>query len=295
MPVVSLNGIEINYREEGQGEALLLIHNLTSNIEGFEKNISELAKHYRVVAADIRGHGLTTHEEDYGKAASFYTFDNLVDDQLALLDHLGIDKFYLFGQAFWGANTALHLFERVPQRVQGLVVSSASMIISDEKQKPYDVLGEAGRANFLRMYDLARDHGMMAVYRDRLESGQFWGPKVLNSPEILEVFAKAHELTSAAAFVTPPELRASRRVAISHTLRQSQVPALLLLGEDENPKNRQYFIDELRRDYPDLHVLLLPESGHYPTVENPRDFNRALLNFYAGVAQYAPRRGNDPK
>jgi pimeloyl-ACP methyl ester carboxylesterase len=285
MPKISLNGIEINYREAGQGEqTLLLIHNLTSNIDGFDQNVPELAKYYRVVAMDIRGHGRTSHEEDPDKAASFYHFDRMAEDQMALLDHLGINKFWLFGQAYWGANTALHLADRIPERVNGVVISSASMILSDETHKPYDPLGETGRANFLRMHRLAREHGMMAVYQDRLDYGQFWGPKVLGSPEILAVFARAHETTSVTAFVTPPYLTQSRRDRIAATFRQNNIPIMLLVGEDEAAHNRHYFISEMRADIPHIHVMMIPDSGHYPTIENPRDFNQALLDFYAGTA-----------
>lgn len=283
---IELNGITINYRDEGEGEVLLLVHNLTSNIKGFSRNISELSKYYRVIAADLRGHGETTHEEDYDKARAFYTFDNLANDQLALLDHLGVDQFYLFGQAFWGLNTALHLFEKVPGRVKGIAVSSANMIISDEERKPYEALGEEGRKNFLRMHEMARAEGMMAVYNDRLKTGQFWGPRVLNSPDILAEFREAHETTSPVAFVMIPYLREERRVAISTALKKRALPLLLLLGEDEKASNRSYFIDQMRNDYPPTHVMLIPSSGHYPTIENPYDFNRAILNFFAGVSKY---------
>ena len=284
MPNVTLNGIDIHYREQGEGEALLLIHNLTSNIDGFDDNFPELSKYYRVVAMDIRGHGGTTHEEDPEKAREFYNFDRMAEDQIALLAHLGIGAFWLFGQAYWGANTALHLADRIPERVKGVVISSASMIISDEVNKPYDPLGEKGKANFIRMHALAREHGMMAVYQDRLDFGQFWGPKVLNSPEILAVFTKAHETTSVAAFVTPPYLTQSRRDKIAATFRATQIPIMLLVGEDEGAHNRHYFISEMRGDIPHIHVMMIPESGHYPTIENPFDFNMALLDFYAGTA-----------
>jgi pimeloyl-ACP methyl ester carboxylesterase len=284
MPNLKLNGIDIHYREAGEGEAILLIHNLTSNIDGFNGNISELSKYYRVIAMDIRGHGRTTHEEDLEKAQAFYHFDRMAEDQMALLDHLGIDKFWLFGQAYWGANTALHLAGRVPERVKGLVISSASMILSDETHKPYDPLGEKGKANFIRMHALAREHGMMAVYQDRVDSGQFWGPKVLNSPEILAAFAKAHKTTSVAAFVTLPYLSQSRRDKIAATLRAHNIPIMLLVGEDESATYRNNFVAEMRADVPDVHVMIIPDSGHYPTIENPRDFNLALLDFYAGTA-----------
>ncbi len=61
---------------------------------------------------------------------------------------------------------------------------------------------------------------------------------------------------------------------------------MLLVGEDEGVHNRKYFISEMRGDYPDTHVMMIPDAGHYPTIENPRDFNQALLDFYAGVARY---------
>jgi len=102
MPDVRLNGIDIHYREEGEGDALLLIHNLTSNIDGFDANLPELSKYYRVIAMDVRGHGRTTHEEDPEKAQAFYHFDRMAEDQMALLDHLGIGKFWVFGQSYWG-------------------------------------------------------------------------------------------------------------------------------------------------------------------------------------------------
>jgi pimeloyl-ACP methyl ester carboxylesterase len=290
MPRIHLNGIDINYLDEGQGEGkpvLLMVHNLTSNIAGFKYNVGELSKHYRVVAADIRGHGLTTHEEDEEKAKAFYTFDNLANDQVALLDHLGIDKFYLFGQAYWGANTALHLFEKLSDRILGVVISSAYMIPSDDNVKPYEPLGEQGKKNFIRMHQIAREQGMMGVYNDRLTSGQFWGPRVLNSPDILAEFTTAHEQTSATAFVTLPHLPAPKRKAISDCLKRTGVPLMLLLGEDENPNGKLHFIEEMRKDYPATHVIVLPLAGHYPTIENPYDFNRALLNFYAGIAHHS--------
>ena len=289
MPSVHLNGIDINYLDEGQGGAkdtLVMIHNLTSNIAGFKYNIPALSKHYRVIAADIRGHGLTTHEEDETKARDFYTFENMANDQLALLEHLGVGDFYLFGQAYWGCNTALHLFEKASDRVLGLAVSSAYMIISDENSKPYEFLGEEGKKNFLRMHEIARNEGMMGVYNDRLTSGQFWSPTVLDSPDILAEFVPAHEQTSPTAFVTLPHLTGQKRANISRLLNETTVPLLLLLGEEEKPQTRSHFIEEMRRDYPDTHVMVIPNAGHYPTIENPADFNRALLNFFAGVTFY---------
>lgn len=286
MPHIQVNGIDLHYLDQGSGEPLLLIHNLTSNVAGFAGNIPELARHYRVIAPDLRGHGLSAHCESFDEAPGFYTFDNLAEDMAQLLEALGVGRFRLFGQAFWGVSTALSLYQRMPQRVVSIVLAATSMIPSNPGEKPYDKLGEAGRRNFLRMHELARNGGMMAVYQDRLSSGQFWSEKVLGSPAILEAFAEAHRLTSPVAFVQIPHFSHERRAAVCAALRGQHTPLMLLLGEQDS--HNRHSIQAMREDYPDAHIIILPDCGHYPTIENPADFNRALLNFYAGAT---PRAG----
>ena len=281
MPVIKLNGIDVNYIDQGSGPPLLLIHNLTSNIAGFANNIPELAKRYRVIAPDLRGHGYTTHCESYDDAPAFYTFDNIVEDITQLLAALKIDKFLLFGQAYWGVSVACSLFNRFPERVRGMIVAATSMIPCDPGEKPYEKLGQEGKKNFLRMHEQARHEGMMAVYQDRIRSGQFWSEKVRGSPEILKEFAEAHRLTSPVAFVQIPFFSHQRRAEVSVKLEQLQLPLMLLLGEQDS--HNAASIKKMREDYSQTQVVILPDCGHYPTIENPHDFNSALLNFYAGA------------
>jgi 3-oxoadipate enol-lactonase len=287
MAKASVNGIELNYVDAGTGDVLVLIHNLTSDITGFDDNIPELSKHFRVIAADVRGHGLTTHCEDYATAREFYTFDNIVEDLSQLLESLGIGKFFVFGQAYWGANIAMHLYHRFPERVRGLIVASAYIISTDPGVPTYELLEEPGRSNFIRMHKLAREQGMMAVYADRIQYGQFWSERLRADKRLLAKFSDAHRRTSPVAFVTIPHISHERRAAIAAVINGQKVPFMLLLGADDS--NNEQFIAELRSDVPRVHVLLLPESGHYPTSENPLDFNRAVLNFCAGAARFLHR------
>lgn len=287
MPRLAANGIELNYVDEGDGDVLLLIHNLTSDITGFDDNIPALKKHFRVIAADNRGHGLTTHCDDYESARSFYTFDNIVEDLAQLLAHLKIEKFFLFGQAYWGANIAMHLYQRFPDRVRGLIVASSYIISTDEGVPTYELLGETGRNNFVRMHKLAREQGMMAVYDDRLKYGQFWSEKLRSDTRVLAKYAEAHKRTSPTAFVTIPHISHARRAEIARLINAGGVPFMLLLGADDS--NNEQCIAELRGDVPELHTVLVPEAGHYPTAENPHDFNRVLMDFYAGAARYGQR------
>lgn len=281
MPAIHVNDIDLHYLDEGQGEPLLLIHNLTSNVAGFRHNIPVLARHYRVIAPDLRGHGLSTHCEHEALAPDFYTFDQISEDITQLLAALKVDRFWLFGQAFWGVSAALSLFNRFPERVRGIVTAATGMIPTDPGEKPYEKLGEVGKRNFLRMHQLAREQGMMAVYEDRRQSGQFWSRKVLDSPDILAEFAEAHRLTSPLAFVQIPHFSHQRRAQVSAKLEARGLPLLLLLGEQDS--HNAASIKTMRADYSRAQVVMLPDCGHYPSIENAHDFNHALLNFYAGA------------
>lgn len=279
---VRVNGVELNYTDRGKGEVVLLLHNVVSNITALEQNICELEKYYRVIACDLRGHGRTTQHNEQAGAREFYTFENIAEDLTQLLDHLGVDRFNIVGQAYWGVSSAAHLFDRHPDRVGGMMFVSSDLIASpDGNAEPYANLGETAVRNFERMISLAREHGMMAVYEERLKSRTFWGPTVLNSPEILEVFQRLHRETSPVAFANFPRFQQRTVESIVAKLEARRTPVMLLLGAEDS--HNEQMMANMRRLYPGVHIALLPYCGHYVTIENPADFNKAVFNFMSGV------------
>jgi pimeloyl-ACP methyl ester carboxylesterase len=61
MPTVKVNNIDLNYVDRGEGDVLLMIHNVVANVTAYQQNIDVLSRHFRVIACDLRGHGQTTH------------------------------------------------------------------------------------------------------------------------------------------------------------------------------------------------------------------------------------------
>src|SRR5687768_5133960 len=80
------NGVRIRYVEQGQGEPVVLVHGFGNTIEGgwMEPGVFQnVAKSYRVIAFDLRGHGKSGKPHDpaaYGR--------ELPLDIIRLLDHL---------------------------------------------------------------------------------------------------------------------------------------------------------------------------------------------------------------
>jgi pimeloyl-ACP methyl ester carboxylesterase len=94
------NGVRIFYATRGKGEPVVLIHGwlasagLNWELPGIS---ADLAKDFRVIEMDVRGHGLSDtpkKEELYG--------EELVEDVARLLDHLEIKKAHVVGYSMGG-------------------------------------------------------------------------------------------------------------------------------------------------------------------------------------------------
>ncbi|HET9050749.1 MAG TPA: alpha/beta hydrolase [Candidatus Dormibacteraeota bacterium] len=101
--------VELAVRDHPGGEpALLALHGLASNARWWDLVAARLP--YRVVAPDLRGHGLSP------KPDTGYGFDPVRADVVALLDRLGLDRVAVAGHS-WGATVALELASAHPERV----------------------------------------------------------------------------------------------------------------------------------------------------------------------------------
>jgi pimeloyl-ACP methyl ester carboxylesterase len=121
--------VRIHYEEAGSGFPLLLIAGggLNSTIAGLHRGdpfnaIEEFKGEYRCIAADLRnangGHSSGPLEIDR-------PWDAYTDDQIGLMDHLGIDKFMVMGFCI-GGPFIWNLLERAPDRVVAAVLAQPS-------------------------------------------------------------------------------------------------------------------------------------------------------------------------
>jgi pimeloyl-ACP methyl ester carboxylesterase len=104
---------------------LLLLHGLgaTGGIN-FASAFDTLAKHFRVLAIDHRGHGRGV------RAARRFRLEDCADDAVALADALGIDRFIPVGYSMGGPIAQL-IWRRHRHRVDGLVLCATSRSFHD--------------------------------------------------------------------------------------------------------------------------------------------------------------------
>lgn len=107
-------GARIHFTEEGSGEPVVLLHGFAVNADLNWRlpGVTEaLAREFRVISLDLRGHGLSGKPHDpelYGGA--------MVEDVVGLLDHLGTEKAHVVGYSLGGIIT-LKLATTHPDRL----------------------------------------------------------------------------------------------------------------------------------------------------------------------------------
>ena len=105
-----VNGVKIWYAVFGEGQPVIMLHGGLGNSNYWGNQVPELARHYKVIVMDSRGHGRSTrNQEPYG-------YDLMASDVVGLLDFLKIDKVALVGWsdgAILGLDIAMHHPERL--------------------------------------------------------------------------------------------------------------------------------------------------------------------------------------
>jgi len=116
MPLAKLNGVNINYQVEGQGEPLVMIMGFSARRSGWIRQTHFFRRYYQVVTFDNRGVGRSD------KPPGPYSTRMMADDTLGLMDLLRIDKAHIMGTSM-GGMIAQELAINYPQRVMKLVLA----------------------------------------------------------------------------------------------------------------------------------------------------------------------------
>lgn len=119
MPVLTRpDGVRLYHEVHGaEGRPpMILLEGMGGDIPGWRRNVPHLAAECFVVAYDHRGNG---NSEAPDAPATMATF---VDDCLAVLDELGIERAHLYGQSF-GGFVAQELGLTHPERVRSLILA----------------------------------------------------------------------------------------------------------------------------------------------------------------------------
>ena len=253
-------GVSLHYAEQGEGEPVMLLHGYTSDIRGQWMDTGvfpALARTYRTIALDARGHGSSDKPHDPAAYGA-----ELGDDVPRLLDHLAIDRAHIVGYSM-GAHTVAQLLTRHPERFRTAVLG-----------------GACGRRNWTK-----RDQRRVDTEAAEMEQGlprsailRLWpDDRPLPTEEELHALAvrqlEGHDRLALAALrrSTPAQ------VVTETAMRAVTVPTLGIVGTSD-----PYVEDFLRLEgiMPQLELVTIDGADH-ATAPGRAEFRDALTAFLA--------------
>ncbi len=231
------------YYAWGQGPPLVFVHGLGDAARAYLPMIARLACGFRCIAYELpdgRGDGANLRQ---------YAHEHLVQDLIALLDHLGHPQTYVFGSSF-GATVALAAMHAYPGRIpRGILAGGFAC-------RP---LAPAER--FLAYLARWWPGTMRRLPFRKLVGRGMYGPLRERAPELWEYFL---ETTGG-----PPIAAVARRALLIHQLdlrsRLPEVrqPVLLVCGDSDTLVRRECE-DELLRGLPHVQRVELQDCCHMP-------------------------------
>jgi 3-oxoadipate enol-lactonase len=250
--------IDLVTRDEGSGSAVLLLHMVGGSHTVWNALIPGLAKEYRVLAPDLRGHGKSP-----APPGSLYTFDELEGDLVRLLDAKSVDSAFVVGLS-GGALLALRLTLDHPERVRGLVMVSGAAYTDNHtrsiSQRWAQTLDHDGRDAFgLR---LLKD----LYYPDWIEAHLDFADSVRANVETQD-FGPAHHWAAA-----------MERFDERNRIASVRVPTLIVQAMDDQVVDASHG-RILRQSIPGSQIRILPQTGHMIPIERPAETLEAISGF----------------
>lgn len=124
---------------------VFLLHGAMANADRFRPWVPALARDYKVIRMDMRGHG----QSSVPAPEAELSMDVLISDTLALLDHLGCDSVHFVGNSA-GGYVGQHLAMDHPARIRTLALfGSAPGLKQSQASSWLPMVAEKGLRNFL--------------------------------------------------------------------------------------------------------------------------------------------------
>ena len=266
MTLRSVNGVRLAVEETGQGEPLVLVHGSWDDVRVWAFVDSDLAKSFRVIAYDRRGH---TGSEDGAEPG---TRQDDEDDLAALIEDHGIEAAHLVANSF-GGSIALGLAARRPEVVASLCIHEPPLLSLAQDDPVVAQLGE-GVSSVVELID-SGDHETAA--RNFVEMVLGPGGWEMMSPEERDAM-----IGNAGTFADEQRDPAWADADLD-ALAAFDRPVLFTTG-DQSPPFFAAVIARLSEAMERAEVRTIAGAGHVPHLTHPEEYVSLVTGFVRGAS-----------
>lgn len=254
--MVSIAGDPFAVRVDGadEGPVLLFSNSLSSDLSMWDDQVPHLARRFRVVRYDARGHGSTP------ATPGPYTIEQLGRDALGVLDALGIASVHFCGLSL-GGMIGMWLLTNTPDRIGRAILANTSAHMGP-------------RSLWNGRIELARAGGMEATVEPTVKR---WFPATFHehAPATIERMRRMIRRTSLGGYIGSCE--AIRDMDQRDSIRAIRNPSLVIIGAND-PATTPEAGRAIHTAIPGAGLCVL-DTAHISNVEQPAAFTRAVETF----------------
>lgn len=244
----------------GAGPDVLLIHNGVCDRRMWDGQMRSFADSFRVIRCDLPGYG------DMPEPEGPFSY---VDDVVALLDEVGVERAALVGNSL-GGRVALDVCLAAPDRVSALVLVAAGRNGWSWSETALEARHREEEAAAAGDLDRAVELSLQLWLDGPLRPAGSIGGELRARVAAMQRRALQNEL--AAASPAGPERRPKGSPA------DVRVPTLILVGDLDLP-DITAIAETFEREIPDARRVVMHGVAHLPSLERPEEFDRLVLDF----------------
>lgn len=268
----SRSDTELAFRLAGDGPLIILLHGFPDTAETWEASQAALTKSgYKSAALHLRGYPPSNIPKN-----GDYSIRALVDDALALIDHLGSERAAIVGHD-WGAAAAYATAALYPDRLNRIVALAIP---------PFPVFQGGLRERIARPHNFYLSFGHFSVwwlrrrsFREVVRLYRNWSPHwAISEGHIARVKAALARPGRARAAVDyyAAKLSVADQRAIN---RNISVPTLIVYGSDEPKVRHEMFLKAIDVVGEGSSIVRFEDVGHWPHLEAPERFHHSMISF----------------
>jgi 3-oxoadipate enol-lactonase len=246
---------------------VVFVHGFGCGIRSWDPQVSAFARSHKVIAYDVRGHGLT----EAPPAPDAYSQPTSIEDLRQLLGVLHIRRTAVVGLSM-GGNIALNFALTHPTLVSALVVADTGAGSDDH----------ADWVATTHAFAAALDTGGTEAFADMAMASPLFAPYCAKGPEaqrFIRSCLMTHRARGVAHTARQVLAKRPRIYELERKLAGLRVPTLLIVGDGDDPCLKVH--DFMARTIRGAESIVLRGTGHLSNLESSAAFNAAVSRFLA--------------
>jgi len=250
----------LNYKVEGEGHTIVLIHGLFGNLDNLGLLARDLRQDHQVVSVDLRNHGQSFQSEEH-------SYELMANDVYQLLNSLELDSYTLIGHSM-GGKVAMKVAAMAGPKVTKLVVLDMAPVAYTQNRHDNVFRGLQAviadkPANRKQALELLAEHIELEGVR------QFLGKSLYNNGTHL-----------AWRFNVESLLANYQQILGWNPIEATDTPTLFIKGGDSDYLTGEHQ-QQVQQQFHNAKAHVIANTGHWLHAEKPAEVLRAIRKFVA--------------